>query len=131
MITIIYGAKGSGKTKRIIDAANDAARTSDGSVVYITDQSKHSRELKTPVRFVDATEYGIAAEAAALGFIKGILASNHDITHIFIDGFARISGLAIENTKPLYTALETLGKKDGVEFVLTVSTDNPPSFMRI
>ena len=37
MIHLIYGAKGSGKTKRIIDMANASIDTTTGDIVFITD----------------------------------------------------------------------------------------------
>ena len=50
MINIIYGVKGSGKTKRIIDTANDRARTTKGSVIYVTDCADHSSEVDNSIR---------------------------------------------------------------------------------
>jgi len=129
MITFVYGPKGSGKTKRLIDAANDSALTSDGNVVYVTDQPKHSAMVKTAIRFVDSAEYGIDTAEATLGFIKGILSSNNDITHVYIDGLARMTGVDISDMEDFYKSLESLGKKDGVQFVVTVSMEHPPEFI--
>ena len=58
MINIIYGVKGSGKTKRIIDAANDRARTTKGSIIYVTDCADHSGEVDNSIRFIDINRYG-------------------------------------------------------------------------
>ena len=89
MINIIYGVKGSGKTKRIIDTANDRARTTKGSVIYVTDCADHSSEVDNSIRFIDINQYGLNDENGALCFIKGLLAGNYDITDIFIDGLAK------------------------------------------
>ena len=62
MINIIYGVKGSGKTKRIIDAANDRAHSTKGSLVYITDCADHSSEVDNSIRFIDIKHYGITDE---------------------------------------------------------------------
>ena len=40
MIHLIYGAKGSGKTKRIIDMANASIDTTTGDIVFITDTNR-------------------------------------------------------------------------------------------
>lgn len=132
MITLIYGAKGSGKTKRIINAVNDAALVSKGDVVYITDNAKHSIEIKHTVRFVDAKEFGINAEAAALGFIKGILSVNNDIELVCIDGLARITGLDAADMEGFYKELEALSASRKVDFTVTVSADEKqlPKFMK-
>ena len=91
MISIIYGAKGSGKTKRIIDAANDRARLSKGSVVYITDCADHSSVVDNGIRFIDINHYDVTDENGMLCFIKGLLAGNYDITDVYIDGLASSS----------------------------------------
>jgi len=132
MISLICGAKGSGKTKRILDAANDMAAKSDGDVVYLTDNQKHSSEIKHTVRFVNYAEYGVKSPEAALGFIKGVLSVNNDITHILIDGFARMAGRPIADMESLYDALEALCISDKMDFILTVSSDESgiPQFMR-
>ena len=55
MLNIIYGAKGSGKTQRIIEAANAAAEKSKGVVVYLTSEADHSGAVSNSVRYVDVT----------------------------------------------------------------------------
>jgi hypothetical protein len=123
MITLIYGAKGSGKTKRILDAVNDAADKCDGDAVYLTDQSKHSTEVRHTVRFVNYAEYGIKNPDAALGFLKGILSVNNDILQIYIDGLSRMAGAAIPDMESFYKELDALGIKEKTDFILTVSCD--------
>ena len=130
MIKLIYGPKGSGKTKRVIDAANDAAMTSDGDVVFLTDQPKHSREIKHTVRFVDFSVFEIKSQEAALGFIKGILSVNNDIMEIYIDGLARMTGSNINDMENFYKELDRLGISEKVDFTLTVSCEELPLFMR-
>ena len=132
MITLIYGEKGTGKTKRMIEAANHASLSAKGDVVYVTDNGKHSLEIKHTVRFVNSKEYGICGYEAALGFIKGLLSVNNDIVLIFIDGLARMANTEIENMQGFYEALEALSHSDKADFVLTVSRDAKamPKFMK-
>ena len=89
MINLIYGAKGSGKTEKIIACANDRVRTSKGNVVYITDREGHSGDVDNAVRFIDIKRYGVDDGKSALSFIKGLLAGNYDITDVYIDGLAK------------------------------------------
>ena len=49
---IFYGPKGTGKTKAIIDYANQAKDSAKGHVVYVTDTDKYGFELKQPIRFL-------------------------------------------------------------------------------
>ena len=130
MITLIYGAKGSGKTKRIIDAANDSVKDNKGNVIYISDRAEYSGILNIDIRFINSVEYSIQDRAACLGFIKGILASDNDITNVFIDGLARMAASEIGDMAAFYADLEKLAVKDKVSFTVTVSTAVLPDFLK-
>lgn len=121
MINIIYGVKGSGKTKRIIDAANDRARTTKGSIIYVTDCADHSGEVDNSIRFIDINRYGIKDEEQALCFIKGLLAGNYDITDIYIDGLAKFIKKDVSQLENAFTQLDGLSGDFSVTFTLTVS----------
>ena len=41
MIQVIHGRKGSGKTKRIIDLANDAIKEQKGDVVFVDEDNQY------------------------------------------------------------------------------------------
>lgn len=55
MIQIIFGKRGSGKTKRIIDMANASVGEQKGSVLFIDDDSRYMYDLKHQIRFIDAS----------------------------------------------------------------------------
>ena len=57
MIQVIYGKKGSGKTKRILDMANHMVDTQHGDVVFVDDDNRYMFDLRHEVRFVNAGEY--------------------------------------------------------------------------
>ncbi len=59
LIRVIFGEKGAGKTKQIIDMANEMVKESTGSMVFVDDDSRYMFDLKHEIRFVDASEYGI------------------------------------------------------------------------
>lgn len=127
MISVIYGAKGTGKTKRIIDAANTAGEKASGKVIYITDNGQ-SLGIAPNIRFINLSEYDIVDEAQFIGFVKGMLATDFDIQHVFIDGMSRLVKRPAEELKPVFEALEKAGDK--VDFVVTVSTDKLPAFLK-
>lgn len=132
MIKIIYGAKGSGKTKRIIDTANEDALTSKGDVVFIADTNRYMYDLKRKVRFVNIDEYEIQTELGLLGFIRGMLAGNADITTVYVDGAHRMANRDIVDMVWFYNKLEALSEKNDTTFVLTVSADEKdlPDFIK-
>ena len=78
MIKIICGPKGSGKTKMLIEIANDAVATAKGHLVFITDTKRYMYDLKREIRFIDVTDYSVAGEDALCGFVKGTIAGSYD-----------------------------------------------------
>ena len=59
MISVIYGSKGTGVTKALIEKANNVVADSKGRVVYITDTKEYMYDLKYQIRYIAAREYGI------------------------------------------------------------------------
>jgi hypothetical protein len=132
MIHLIYGAKGSGKTKKIIDMANDSIATAHGDIVFITDTNRYMFDIKYQIRFVNTEEHHIFTAEALIGFVKGLIAGNHDIKTIYIDGAHRITKTEIDAMQPFYDELEIIAERYDVEFVLCVSKDlvDFPEFLK-
>lgn len=128
---IIYGPKGTGKTKAIIDLANSSLENAKGHVIFITDTNRYTRELKYTIRFLDVTRFAVQGEDGFRGFVKGIVAANGDNEIIFIDGIARITGKELAELESIFNAMEMLEKEYGVKFVLTCSAskEDLPEFV--
>ena len=90
MLKILMGKKGVGKTKRIIQMANETSRDSKGNSVFIDDDNRYMFEIKRPIRFIDASEYNIDSAPMFLGFIAGLMANDYDLETLYIDGFLKI-----------------------------------------
>ncbi len=131
MVEIIYGAKGSGKTKRIIESANSALEKTSGYVVYVTDTDRYRGDIDNRIRYIDVTELNIASERGLSGFVKGLIAGNYDIQYIYIDGAQRITGKTLEEMEKFYEDLGVLSKQYNVNFVLTISRteEDMPDFL--
>ena len=127
MIQIIAGKKGSGKTKRLIDMTNDTAKTVSGNVVFLDKDNSFIHDVDRAVRFANVSDYyDYEKEASAdklLGFLCGMLASNYDISVIFIDAFLKLIGIDVAEADWFFASLEEYGKKHDVTFVLSVSSD--------
>lgn len=134
MIGLIYGPKGSGKTKEILRRANDALEVSKGNIVYITDTAEYTRSIPTAIRYVNAAEYlpegGKITEEALLGFVKGVIASNSDVTEIFIDGLARMLGEGADDLEEFFVRLDGLSDRAGVRFCISLTCDKLPKFLK-
>ena len=72
MIQLIFGEKGSGKTKKILEIANQSAEQAKGSVVFIDEDDRYMYDLNLPVRFINATEYALSGPKMFYGFLCGI-----------------------------------------------------------
>ena len=92
MLKLIIGVKGTGKTKQLIELVNNTAAQSKGSVVCIEKGTKLTYDIKHTARLIDTEEYAVADAQALYGFIAGILASNHDVTDLFVDSALKICG---------------------------------------
>lgn len=90
MVKLLVGRKGSGKTKSMVTLANDRVESSNGSVVFINKNHRLMYSLKYKIRVVCMEEYeDITNSDEYIGFIYGIISSDHDIEVIFIDSILK------------------------------------------
>ena len=123
MIKVVYGAKGTGKTKQMIDAANAAVAQAKGHLIYITDSKRYMYDLEREVRFIDTSEYDIAGEAALCGFIKGVIAGNNDNEYVYIDGVVRIAGKPVQEMAAFFYMLDKVSKANNLVITVSVTAD--------
>ena len=128
---IIYGPKGTGKTKAIIECANSAIEKAKGHVIFITDTKRYTHDIKYTIRFLDVTGFGVKGVDSLNGFIKGIVAANGDNEYVYIDGIARITGSELVELEQIFSDMEKLEKDYGVKFVVTCSAakEDLPEFV--
>lgn len=131
MIKIIYGEKGTGKTKLILEAVNSAAKTANGNVVFIMQKKTCSVDIDFNVRCVYTEDYPLKGLDGFTGFVDGLMAGNADIEYLFIDGIMRIADKAVGDLKPFFAEADRLSEEFGVKLVLTISCakENLPDFL--
>lgn len=123
MIKVIYGSKGTGKTKMLIDAANAAVATAKGHLIFITDTKRYMYDLERDVRFIDVSDYDVAGEAALCGFVKGVIAGNHDNEYVYLDGVIRIAGKPVSELAAFFYMLEKVSEAGNLTITVTISAD--------
>lgn len=121
MIKLIIGAKGSGKTKALVEATNKTLESSKGSVVFIAKGKKLIHEIKYQARMIDTEEYKIADAHALYGLIAGVISSNYDAHDIFVDSALKIIENNVEDLGQLIPMLDDLAKAHDVNITLTSS----------
>jgi hypothetical protein len=123
MVSIIAGEKGKGKTKILLEKANEAVSKANGSVIYLDKSSKHMYELNNKIRLINVSEFPIMSADGFIGFISGLISSDHDIEAIFLDSFLKLAVLEGADITSAIDRIETLGEKYGITFVISVSAD--------
>lgn len=121
MLKLIVGVKGTGKTKTLINLVNGALEVTKGDVVCIEKGTKLRYDIKPSARLIDVDEYKIADAQSLYGFIAGIMASNHDVTDLFIDGTLKICNHDIAAFETLTQELAVFVEKFGLNLTMTVS----------
>ncbi len=132
MIQLIFGEKGSGKTKKILEIANQAAEQAKGSVVFIDEDERYMFDLNLSVRFINATEYALSGPKMFYGFLCGIAASDHDLEYIVIDSFMHIVQHSLDSLAEMFERLESFSEEHGIKLVLSLSCtpDQIPDFLK-
>ena len=121
MVKLIIGIKGTGKTKALISMVNEAAEKSNGTVVCIEKGVGLRFDVKYSARLINTNEYLIFDAEALYGFVAGILASNHDVTDLFIDGALKISNNDVAAFEAFLKEVDELTSKLDVNVVITSS----------
>lgn len=128
MIQLILGNKGTGKTKAIIDIANDHIETAKGDIVFLTDTDRYMYSLRYQIRAINTSDLKrgtepVVREDMLVGYIYGVLAGNHDIESMYIDGAHRMLGRDVSEMEHFFMDLEEIAEKTDTKFILTVSQD--------
>ena len=108
MIQVIYGKRGSGKSKKMVSLANEQAKTAKGNVVFVDDDSRAIHELDRDIRFINADEYALTDYRSIYGFLCGIIATNYDVTTIFVDGLLNGMDKKSESSDKIFEKLQML-----------------------
>ena len=123
MVELIVGRKGKGKTKVLLEKANNAIKEANGSIVYLDKNTKHMYELNNRIRLIDVSVFPIKNADEFVGFICGIISQDHDLEQIYLDSFlttAKLEGLDVTST---LSQLNAIGKKFEVTFIISISLD--------
>ena len=128
---IIYGPKGTGKTKAILESANKMLESAKGHVIFVTDTTRYTYDLSNQIRYLDVSDFNIKGSCGFSGFLKGLVAANGDNEYIYVDGIARITEKPLSELNCLFEAIEKLEQNFGVKFVLTCSAakEDLPDFI--
>lgn len=129
MVKFMAGLKGEGKTRKLIEMANENVTITDGHLVFIDDDKRHIHDLHRDIRLVEAEKGLLSNYREFVGFVLGILSQNNDITHIYVDGLSNIicnicdSEPQSEELIKLLKRLDEISEKEHVGFTLSIHCD--------
>ena len=123
MIQVIMGLKGSGKTKKLIDAINEAVKSASGDVVCIEYGSHLTYDVNYRVRLVNSKEYGINNLDKLKGLLSGLHAGNFDITNVYIDNLYKTIGSDRANGEAFILWCAEFAQVNNMNITITVSDD--------
>ena len=121
MLKLLIGPKGTGKTKTLIEMVNKALSETKGDVVCIEKGDKLKFDIKYQCRLIDTDQYKINDAEALYGFVAGILASNHDVSDLFIDSGLKICNNDTGKFDELLGKVDSLVSELGVNCLITSS----------
>ena len=121
MLKLMIGVKGTGKTKTLIEMVNNATSISQGAVVCIEKGDKLRYDIKYQARLINTEEFMVADAKTLYGFIAGILASNHDVTELFIDSALKICNNDVADFEGMLDRLAALVEKTKTNLFITSS----------
>ena len=124
MVKLLIGHKGTGKTKLMIEMANDEIERSNGSVIFINKNSRLMYDLKYRIRVVCMEDFEyITNSDEYIGFIYGIISSDHDIETIYIDSILKHADFSLGDLPEFLTRLTNISKNYGMDFVVSLSAE--------
>lgn len=124
MVKLLVGHKGSGKTKAMVDMANDSLEKVNGSVVFINKNHRLMYDLKYRIRVVCMEDFEhITNTDEYIGFIYGIISQDHDIEVIFIDSILKHADVSIADLEEFLGRLAAISEIYGPDFVVSISAD--------
>ncbi len=123
MINVIIGAKGSGKTKYMVDHVNMAVKDEPGTLVFVSKDNRLMYDLKSAVRYINTEEFAVEDYDVLYGFLGGIISNNYDVSHIFIDSIWKVVNSEEAGFESFLNRIEALGEKLNINFTITISAD--------
>lgn len=124
MVKLIVGRKGTGKTKMMVDAANQASQEKDGSIVFIIKDDRLKHDLDREIRMIVMDEFEYVTNIDEyIGFIYGIISSNYDIQEIFIDSILKHADISVRDLPEFLKKLQNISEKYSIDFMVSLSAD--------
>ncbi len=124
MVKLLIGHKGSGKTSQMVELANTSVESSNGSIIFINKNHRLMYELSHNIRVICMEDYeNITNIDEYIGFIYGIISSDHDIETIFIDSILKHADVSLGDLPEFIDRLKAISRIYELDFVVSISAE--------
>lgn len=124
MIKVFCAERGSGKTKRLIQLANEHLVNAKGDSVYIDDDSRPMMQLQREVRFITTNDFNINDCDSFYGLLCGLISQNYDLENIYVDGLSNITKCPITDHHSLFKKIVNLSEKFNLNMYINVNCED-------
>ena len=132
MIQVFCARRGAGKTKRLIELANEHSNKAKGDSVYIDDDARRMMQLRGRIRFINTNELGVIDCDSFYGLLCGVISQNYDVENIYIDALSSIVNSMSESTS-LFRKLKEFSQRYNLNLYINLNcecTDELPDCIR-
>ena len=124
MVKLLVGHKGSGKTKTMIEYANESVDKARGSIIFINKNSRLIYDLDYRIRVICMEEFvHVTNVDEYIGFLFGIISSDNDIEMMYLDGIMRHADFSLEVLPGFIDKIKVISKDYGIDFVISISAE--------
>ena len=124
MVKLLIGHKGSGKTNQMLKLANEGIENAAGSIVFINKNHRLMYELSYRIRVICMEDFEhITNIDEYIGFLYGIISSDHDIETIFIDSILKHADVSMGDLPDFIERLKVISEVYGPDFVVSISAE--------
>ena len=130
MIKLIVGAKGSGKTKALVDMMHENLAKVNGNIVCIEKAMQDTFNVNNKVRLIDIDEYEIDSYDEFYGLFAGVLEGNYDIEQVYIDGLKRTGTKELADIGKLLEKMDSISGDKTVVVTISAKEDELPDSIK-
>ncbi|EEH96890.1 hypothetical protein PMY56_02270 [Clostridium tertium] len=133
MIQVFCAKRGAGKTKRLIELANEHLSKAKGDSVYIDDDARRMMQLKGKIRFINTNELGVIDCDSFYGLLCGVISQNYDVENIYIDALSSIVTKNMSESAKLFGKLKEFSQKFNLNLYINLNcecSDELPDLIR-
>ncbi len=123
MIQIFCSKRGAGKSKKLIELANERSTMAKGDSVYIDDDGRRMLQLKGKIRFVDTNELGVEDCESFYGLLCGVVSQNYDLENVYVDALSNIVNKNISESNDLFKKLKEFSQKYNLNIYINLNCE--------